>query len=251
MFEFPLTLDALDGVPTNFQALYAKGDDGKFSLNADLAKKLDVSGLTTALDKERKANKANGENLKAWQKLGIGETLEDAANKLKELNERATNGDGKANWEKMKTDLEAGHIKALSEKDKTVDGMRKTLESHLVDKEAVTAITEHKGAAALLLPHVRSQVKVFEDNGSYTVRVVDKDGDPRGDGKGGFMGIKELVAEMKASQEFGRAFEASGTGGSGKPPASSKTGKEGAGTGRDGMSSVDKIAAGLRAQQRR
>lgn len=246
MFEFPLTLEALDGVPQNFQNLYAKGDDGKFSLHADLAKKLDVSGLTTALDKERKANKASKEGLTAWTKLGLGETVEDATNKLKELNERATNGDGKANWEKLKADLENGHAKALGDKDKEVQGMRKTLEEHLVDKEAVTAISELKGSAALLLPHVRSTVKVFEEGGKYVVRVVDKEGDPRGDGKGGFMGIKDLVAEMKASAEFGRAFEATGTGGGGKPPGSSKNGKEGGGTGRDSMSSIDKIAAGLR-----
>lgn len=249
MFEFPLTLDAIDDVPQNFQTLYAKGDDGKFSLHADLSKKLDVSGLTTALDKERKANKAAKDGLTAWTKLGLGETVEDATNKLKELTERATNGDGKANWDKLKADLEAGHAKVVSEKDKEVLGMRRTLEEHLVDKEAVTAITNLKGSAALLLPHVRSQVKVFEENGKYVVRVVDSDGDPRGDGKGGFMGINDLVAEMKASDQFGRAFDASGTGGGGTPPGTKK--KEGTGAGREGMSSIDKIAAGLRAQSRR
>lgn len=251
MFEFPLTLDTLDEVPQTFQTLYAKGDDGKFSLHADLTKKLDVSGLTSALDKERKANKTFGESLKGWQKLGLGETLEDATNKLKELNERATNGDGKANWEKMKKDLEDGHTRALAEKDKEVTGMRTTLEKYLVDREAIAAIAEAKGSPALLLPHVRTQVKVFEEKGEYVVRVVDKDGDPRGDGKGGFMGIKELVTEMRSSNDFGRAFEGTGSSGSGKPPASSKTGKEGAGAGGEGRSSIDKIAAGLRQQAQR
>lgn len=251
MFDFMTTLETLDGVPQNYQALYTKGDDGKFAIDPVLAKKLDVSGLTTALDKERKANKVATSQLDAWKKLNYGATPEEVATKFTELQEAATKGaEGKTNWDKMKADLDAGHAKVLVTKDGEISAMRTTVEKHLVDNVAITALTEAKGSAALLLPHVRSQVKVFEEKGEYIVRVVDKDGDPRGDGRGGFMTIKDLILEMKSSQEFGRAFEATGTSGSGKQPGSSKTGKEG-GAGRDAseLNPTQKIALGLQKGQ--
>lgn len=244
-FEFAPTLDALDNVPEGFRGLYVKGDTGGFSIHPDFT--AHIGGLTSALDKERKNAKVVNQQLQSWQKLNLGATPEELQTKFQELTEAATKGkEGATNWEKMKADLEKGHTLALSTKDKAVDTMRTTLERHLIDNVAITALTDAKGSAALLLPHVRTQVKVIQDGENYIVRVVDKDGDPRGDGKGGYMSIKDLVAEMKTSTDFGRAFEASGHTGSGKPPASSKSGKEG-GAGRDtnDLSPIQKISLGL------
>lgn len=244
MFDFQLELDAVDEVPEGLRPIYIKSEDGKFRIESALAKKLDVTGLTTALDKERKANKTVKDQLEAWKKLNVGVTPEEAATKLQELTERATNGDGKANWDKMKRDLEESHNKTLGLKDQEVHKMVGTVEKYLIDSEATKALADLKGSPALLLPHVRAQVKVVEQNGEYITRVVDKDGDPRGDGRGGFMTIKDLVSEMKASAEYGRAFESSGSTGGGKPPSSSKSGQDALRNGE--LSPTQKIAAGLK-----
>ncbi len=244
MFEFASKLDSLDAVPDGFRGLYAKGDDGSFIIHSDFS--AHVGGLTSALDKERKNNKVSGKSLADWLKLG--ESPDVVATKLTELTDAATKGaEGRTNWDKMRADLEAGHKVALLAKDREVGTMRGTLERHLVDNVAITALTDVKGSPALLLPHVRSQVKVFADGDNYIVRVVDKDGDPRGDGKGGYMTIKDLVAEMRASADFGRAFEASGSTGGGKQPGSSKSQHVG-GTGSASLSPVQKIALGLAAK---
>ncbi len=240
-FEFAQTLDSLDAVPEGFRGLYVKGDNG-YTIHADFT--AHTHGLTSALDKERKNVKAANTALAAWKALG--ETPEAVTTKITELTEQVSKkGEGAANFEKMKADLERGHQAALADKDKKVGAMQATLNEYLIDNAAMAAVTEAKGAAALLLPIIRSNAKVVEENGKYIVRILDKDGDARGDGKGGFMTIVDFVAELKTSKDYGRAFEASGQTGGGKPPASSKTGT---GAGRDTsgeLSPVQKIALGL------
>jgi hypothetical protein len=238
-FEFQPTLETLDEVPQNYRALYSQGESG-FTLDGVLAKKLDVSGLTSALDKERKNVKTLNGLVASFKNLG--ETPEAVQQKLQELQEAATSTkEGKANWDKMKADLEAGHKRALDASGQQILGMKRTLESHLIDAEAVKEIAEAKGSSQLLLPHIRSQVKVIEEGGKYVVRIVDAEGDPRGDSKGGFMTIKDLVAEMKTSDSYSRAFDATGTGGSGKQPGNGgKPNNQ-----QQPTTAMDKIRAGL------
>ena len=95
--------------------------------------------------------------------------------------------------------------------------MKGTLESYLVDAAATEAIAAAKGIPQLLLPHVKSAVKVIEEDGKYQVRVVGPDGSPRMNAKGEFLGIKDYVSEMRESEVFSRAFEGTGTTGSGTP----------------------------------
>lgn len=245
MFNFETELAEINDVPQQYRGLYSKKEDGTgFALDADLAKKLDVSGLTSALDKERKANKSFKELVGKWTGLGF-ESPDAVSAKIAELQEAATKGaDGKANFDKLKANLEEGHKKVIEAKDGELKTMRGTLEKYLVQNEAIQAITEEKGVPVLLLPHIMSSVKVLEDKGEFVVRVVDSEGDPRGDGKGGFMTIKDLVKEMKGSKDFGRAFESSGTNGGGKPPASSNKGSE-AGRNTGELSPIEKIKAGI------
>ena len=87
------------------------------------------------------------------------------------------------------------------------------------------AIAAAKGSSALLLPHVRASVKVIEDNGDFKVQVVDTAGNPRVNGKGEFLTIADLVSEMRQSDIFGRAFEATGTTGSGAASSGTITSK--------------------------
>jgi hypothetical protein len=124
--------------------------------------------------------------------------------------------------------------------------MKTSLKKHMIESEARAVIAELKGSPELLLPHVREQCQLLEEDGAFVVRVVDKEGDPRSDGKGGWMDIKALVAEMKASQAYGRAFESSGKQGSGTQPG---TGNKSGGGSDAKLSPVQKIAKGLAERQ--
>jgi hypothetical protein len=241
-FEFNHALDTLDNVPEHFRGLYTKAEGGNgFAIHPEFAGH--ISGLSSALDKERKNAKTASAGLTAWKALG--ETPEAVAQTITELKDQlAKKGDGAANFEKLKADLEKGHSAVLGEKDKSIGRMQESLNRYLIDNAATAAIAEAKGAIPLLLPIIRTAVKVVEENGEYIVRVLDKDGDARGNGSGGFMTIKDYVAELKNSKDYGRAFEASGQTGGGKPPASGKTG---GGAGRDAseLTPTQKIAMGL------
>ncbi|WP_426751703.1 hypothetical protein [Myxococcus sp. Y35] len=247
-FEWQPELDALDIVPEKFRGLYAKGESGKFALDAEVAKRMDTTGLNTALEKERKANKTLAEAQKSWTKLGKSpEEVEKSLGELKAALAKAQEGkEGAVNFEKLKADLEAGHVKALGERDAVVERMRGSLHKHLVEAEATAAIAELKGSAVLLLPHVQKHVRVIEEGGNFLARVVDAEGDPRGNGKGGFMTIREFVTELKKDPNFARAFEPSGSSGSGTQPGGKTGGMPG---GTEKLSAPQKIAAALAARR--
>jgi hypothetical protein len=248
-FNWQASLDAIDAddsdtkaiVPKHAVGLYVKGDDGKFSLDADLAKRLDTKGLTSALDKERKSNRDLNKLVSEYQKHGKPEEL---AAKLDELQKAAEGkGDQKAadKFEKLRQDMLQAHSKELEAEKGKSTAMRQTVEKYLIDSEANAALSELKGNTKLLLPHIRSSVKVFEENGQYIARVVDSSGEPRGDGKGGYMTVRDLVAEMRKSSDFAPAFAASGTSGSGMRPGTGSGGKPGA----ENLTPLQKIQRGL------
>jgi hypothetical protein len=247
-FEFPTHVDNLETVPKEFQGLYAAAEDGSgFSHHPDFQGH--IHGLTTALDKERKGSKTAKEQLKAWQELGLGGTPAEAKAAIDSAAEDGPEkGESQKQFEdrlaKMKVDMEAAFGTKLSSKDGEITQMRGSLEKHLITAEATSAIAALEGEAVLLMPHVRDKVKVFNEDGNYVARVVDKDGDPRGDGKGGFMTIAGLVAEMKKDPVFARAFKASGNSGGGTPPS----GQGKMPPGQEKLSSTEKIARGLAAR---
>ncbi|MCY1042720.1 hypothetical protein OV208_15455 [Corallococcus sp. bb12-1] len=243
-FEWQPEVETADVVPEKYRALYAKGEGGKFVLDPDIAKRMDTSGLNGALEKERKKAKELAAGQVAWTKLGktpeeVEKSLADAKAALAKAQEGK---EGAANFEKLKADLEAGHTKALGERDILVERMRGSLNKHLVEAEATAAIAELKGSAVLLLPHVQKHVKVIEEGGSFLARVVDAEGDPRGNGKGGFLTIREFVTELKKDTNFARAFDSTSASGSGTQPGP-KTG--GMPSGSDKLNPTQRISAGL------
>lgn len=225
-FKFPATMDSLDSVPDEFKSLYVPTDDEKFQLVDDLKAVISQGGaLTAAVDTERKRAQGLEKQLKAWK--AIGETPEAVQAKLQEADEKhATevadlrklideNGDASSKFEKLKQDMEKNHAKLIADKDAELEEMQDALEKHLIEAAAISAINEEKGRVKPLLPTITSKLKLQKENGDYVVRVVDSDGDPRGDGKGGYLDIKGLVAELKEDQDYAPLFEASGITGSG------------------------------------
>lgn len=211
-----LVIDSLETVPETVRSLYVPDGD-KFKL--DVSGIEDTSGLKSALQKEREAAKHAAKQVSAWSSLGktpeeIQELLE--AQRKAEEDKATKNGE----WEKLKAQMQeqsAAERQKLEQALKAKDG---AIERYLIDAQAVAAISELKGVPALLLPHVKAAVKVVDDDGEYVTRVVDAQGNPRVNAKGDFLTIKDLVSEMRQSEVFGRAFEASGTTGGGSRTSS-------------------------------
>jgi myosin heavy subunit len=230
-FDFPLTVDALDAIPEKYRALYVE-EDGEIKLEGDLFSKIDK--LAKTIDKERKRAKDAERDAKSWGDVGgspdevkakleeiEGKHAEEIAKLQKLIDEK---GDSAGKIEKIKKELEKASHEAISKKDEELRSMEGTLRVHLMESAAKAAIAEEKGRVKPLLPYVLNKLSFVKDNGKYDVRVLDEDGEVRLTKDGRDMGIRELVQELKADQDFSALFEGSGTTGSGSSPKGSAGG---------------------------
>lgn len=241
-------VDSLDAVPEALRDAYVERD-GKFFLNVISKGGFaleDVSGLKTALGKERTTREALERQVVKFKDLDPDKAREALA-KLEEFTQidPAKEADKIANtkFEAAKAQLLEKHTSETTALNERVAHLTKTVEGLLIDAAATQALAEAKGSVDLLLPHVRAHTRVKEVDGKFTVEVVDKDGNVKiADAKGTPMDIAGFVAEMKSSETFGRAFDASGNTGSGKQPGSGG-GAPGATKGNFGGSREERAAA--------
>lgn len=211
--KLKVTADEWGSLDEGIKGLYEEKDGG-YVLSIDGLE--DTNGLKSALEKERKARSEYEKAVRKYE--GLGKSPDEIAELVKAQEESEKSKlEQKGEWEKLKAQLLESHKKELAARDEAVQKMKGTLESYLVDAAATEAIAAAKGIPQLLLPHVKSAVKVIEEDGKYQVRVVGPDGSPRMNAKGEFLGIKDYVSEMRESEVFSRAFDGSGTTGSGTP----------------------------------
>ena len=247
--EFEFTpVDSIDKVPEQFRGIYKQGDDGKFV--PDEAHKGIVEAVT-GLNRSLKAARAEA---KAKTPVDLsplsdfGKTPEEIKagiqTKIKELQDQlAAGGEAKLNLDKVRSDLAAAHAKDLEKTNARATALQNQLYGLLVENAATAAVAELKGVPELLLPFIKNQVKVVEQDGEFKVFVVDGAGDQRYSGVTGQpMTIKELVAEMKANEKFGRLFESEAPAGGGMPPRGGQTPPRQQGK---TLTANEKIAAGL------
>ena len=245
-FEFQ-QVDKIDLVPEQFRGIYEE-KDGKFSVGESF------QGVTTAvigLNKSLKAARAEAKgktaiDLSVLSDYGATpeEIKESVAGKITELqNEIAKGGSAKLNLDKVRKEMADAHSKDLQKRDSRTEALQNQLYGLLVENNATNAIVDAKGVPELLMPFIKSQVKVIEEDGSFTVYVVDGQGDRRYSGiTGQPMTIKELALEMKANEKFGRLFESEAPAGGGMQPGS---GKRAAAGSNEELSSTQKISRGL------
>ena len=258
----------LDGVPTKFQSLYIEGkdDDGAtvYTINEGVLPLVEAYGGTNKALVAARADKKKASDESATRRVALRE-FEELVESLglevgddgvgaalkRHIDELASNVKGgeklKVDLTKIKNDAERRITEAKSASDTEIKERDDALAKHLVSDVATRELSAAEGSIELLLPHIKSACKVFRtENGTYEVRVVDIDGDARSDGAGGWMGVKDLVAELKAKPEFGGAFKSQDKGGSGLAPGATK---QVAGTRIKGegevKSNVDKISAAL------
>lgn len=118
-------------------------------------------------------------------------------------------------WDTLKEQLIAQHKTELEAEKGISAGLQNALATQLIDNAAITAITNEKGNAPLLLPHVKSMLKMVSGDDGYSAIVVDSKGEPRYSTvkAGEAMGIQELINEFKTKDTFAAAFEAVNGGG--------------------------------------
>jgi hypothetical protein len=244
-------VDSLEKVPAQFKPLYATeaSADGKFIVAETFRGTSEAFvGLGRALKAERAAAK-NRTTVDLTPLADYGDTVEKIAEgfsaKLRTMQEELAKG-GKINLDKVKAEFAQAHQGEITKITTRATALQNQLYELMVDQAATAALAKEKGSTELLLPLVRQSVKVAEQDGKFSVFVVDPMGDRRYSGVTGEpMSIVELVAEMKSDKRFARAFDAEAPAGGGMTPGSGKgNGRPLGGNGVE-KSSVDKIRAGL------
>jgi hypothetical protein len=229
--ELKATLETIDELPQELRDLYTETDNGyRLKLLQDYVpadKVEDVGGLKNALTQERENRKKFERKLRDMEQR-YGDIDLNQYQKLVEEHERMEQEklERKGEYDKLLQQVKDQHAKELADRESQASALRKALDRNLVDREAALVCNELKGNATLLMPHIRSLTKVVEEDGEFSVRVVDAAGDPRVNGEGQPLSIKELVSEMRSQDTYAGAFAGSGSSGGGTPP-------DGAGAGKD------------------
>lgn len=179
-------------------------EDGE-SYVLDVEGEEDVSGLKSALDKEK------GEKKIAKEKLLKAEE------RLAELEEKA-NGEEK-NVDKVREGYEKKLEKQKKESDEKIGKLRSGSEKLLVDNTALEIATSLAGKnAKLILPHVKERLKADVEGDDFKTLIVGSDGktlelnkETREKFIGEFVANKEFSSIIIASKATGGHGQGSGT----------------------------------------
>lgn len=218
-----LTVASLDSVPEALRTEYTE-KDGKFVLNVEGLE--DTSGLKSALEKERKANRENAAKIKKWE--GLGKTDEEIAALLaaaEEAERKKAEGEGdfdkilgqhRSKWEKEKATLEA-----------ELSAARSSERGAIIGTSVMTALTK-AGATEegidLLPDRLAARITFETVDGKRILKIMQADGETpmAGAGKDGLATFDDLVKE--ATAKWPSLFKGSGNSGSGKEPGKGAAG---------------------------
>ncbi|WP_115746962.1 hypothetical protein [Escherichia coli] len=166
------------------------------------------------IDAEVEALKRTNAELKEEKKKLANRTLsEDELEEFNALREaREANEAKKGDLESQIARLTKKHTNEIEAANAKVQALTKKLEQNLLDSAAMKAINDAGGNVDLLMPHVRSRMKLAEVDGDFVVQVSD--------GTGAIIEATEvdLVNEYKAKPSFASAFKATITPGGGAKP---------------------------------
>lgn len=225
-------VDSIDGLDESVKPFYEEVAvpgplQGKFKLKVEAVGGFnleDVAGLKSALETKKTELTAATSALEAFKGLNA----QDVRTKLDEL-ARLKKFNPETEADRLAEQKAASAVAELTRKHETeVSGFKSResqlvseIERVLVEAEAISAITKHKGEPKLLLGIVRPRVKVEEVDGKWVARVLNENGEQfyaNRDGKLQEGTIEDLVIHLKADETFGRAFEGDGRGGTGSNP---------------------------------
>jgi len=209
-------------IPEAIRSLYVQ-KDGKFMLDVEGGIE-DVTGLKSALGKERaRADKAE-KDLKSWAESGVEnpDKVRELLSQLDTLSKLDPKSEAEklaqAKIESIRTQLSDTHGKEKKGMQDEIDSLTGQLKEVLVDKEVqrVLSLPEVKGNSTLLLPHIRSKVQMVKNSqGAFIAQVLDEAGNPRVNSDARDMTITDLVSEFRQDPVFASAFDGTGASGSG------------------------------------
>jgi hypothetical protein len=216
-------VEKIEDAPEAVRSFYAE-KDGKFVLAVEEADGFaleNVSGLKSALGKERSTREQLERDVVRFKDIDPDKARE-ALSKWEEFQtiDPAKEADKIANtkFEAARDQLVKTHQAEIGQRDDRIGKLTGAVDTLTRKQQATLAIAEAKGAVELLLPHVLNHTKVKETDNGFDVEVVDASGATRFNAKGEPMTVADLVAEMRGSDTFARAFDGDGQGGSGKQP---------------------------------
>lgn len=226
-------LDSLDG-HDDIKSFYRERDDGKFVLDVDSVDGYaleDVKGLKGTLEKERQGRVKSERDLKAAREA-YGEITPDKAKeharRVEEMKNWSPDEKAKELIAERERAVTSKFEKQLGEEKDVRERLTKQLGRELVDSRAAAAIATHRGNPGMLLPFLREQSTVAEDeNGNLQVRILDSDGTPRvtmKTGETGYMGYEEFVEGLVESDTWGAAFAGPDVKGTGSQGSESNSG---------------------------
>ena len=216
-------LDSLGGLDENTAKLYEKNSEGKYQLKVEgLPKQEDVSGLKSALQKERQNVAKLEGDLRAWQRLG--ETPDAVAETIDGLKRaKGDPSDGEKLLEQVRAQHKAELEKVISERDAALAS-----EHAAIVTSGFTAALAKAGFSDTgldLIPKLHSaRVKMVERDGKRVAEIMTADGSAPmvGSGDGGRATFDDLAKEFATaypdlirSDRKGGAGTAPGAGGSG------------------------------------
>lgn len=217
---------SLDEVPEDVREYYVPTEDGRFRLNAEGVE--DVTGLRSALQAERR-ERENREKQLAKVKDVDPEKYKELLAEHERREEEAAQRKGE--YDKLLAQVNDKHKKVVDDLGAQVERLKGELARTLIEAKAHAAITEEKGVPLLLMPHIRSRTRMVERDGKFDIEVLLPDGTPMVTDKGPAT-IAELVKSFKEDNNFARAFDGVGAGGSGAGP--NKAGQAGGAGGANG-----------------
>lgn len=111
----------------------------------------------------------------------------------------------------------------LSKKEESISKFKQKAVDSKLNAELTSAITEAKGVTELLKPLLQGRVKAsFNDEGEIVTEVFDEHGKPLYV-NGEPATVKDLIESLKNNEVYGRAFEGTGSSGSGSRQSNAKT----------------------------
>lgn len=254
--------DEFDKLDPVVQKEYTKRGDAWFLIvdKVDNLSLEDVGGLRSALENEKEENRQLKAKVQAFGEL-TPEQATAAIETAKRLASAVPEDKVKAQIEEHGKQLTEKHSGELKKRDERNGFLTRELERNLIENAATAAIAKHKGRVKLLLPIIRSQLKMVEEDGQLHARVVNAKGVQqitRRDGADGPMSIEEYVESLKSQEDYQGAFDAPDASGGGSENDDTTTKKpaerSGGGNGKpiqinqsdtDAINNnVDKIASG-------
>lgn len=153
------------------------------------------------------------------------EQLKSALETYNKQQERSNQKD--SDIEKLKKTFEQREQETKKQYEDRLRKMEQSLHENMINAQASSALSAHGVEFPdVLMPHIEKSVSIIQDDdGKYKTRIMDEDGQPKFNSEGDYMGIKDLVDEMKDQDRFAPLFPAKVKSGSGSSPNKSTENK--------------------------